>query len=166
MEAPVSLKVRCNLTPADSRAFYRHALFRYQRIHWIYAIALGLVLGASWFGSPAEQPTADKLAGLLGVTFVFTLLVVVLLLARRFLGSGSRGSVGEHTFDISADSITETRPHARIETRAEGIRSVDETSRYFFVVSKTGYGHIIPKAALTTDDEIRALQATVRARRS
>jgi hypothetical protein len=140
--------------------------FRYQRVHWIYAIALVLVLCANWFGSPPEQPTAEKVAGLFGATIVFTSLVLVLLLARRVFGSRSGGTVAEHAFDISADSITETNPHGRVETRAEGIRSVDETPGYFFVIAKTGYGHIIPKAALGATGEIRELQATVRARKA
>jgi hypothetical protein len=141
-------------------------MFRYQRLHWFYGVALTLVLCASWFGAPPEQPTKEKLAGLLGATVVFTALIIVLLLVRRILGSRSRGTVGDHFFDISADHIAETNPHGRIETYADGIRSVDETSVHFFVIAKTGYGHVIPKAALNATDEIRALQAAVRARKA
>lgn len=160
------MTVRCVLIPADNRAFQRHVLFRYRRVHWLYVGMLALLLSVTWFGAPPEDSTAVKISGFLGTTVIFGVLIGVLLLVARFTGSRFRGTVGDHLFEISEQGITEVNDNGRIETHNNGIRSIDETDDYFFVVTKTGLGHVIPKHALQTADEIRSLQTAIRARKA
>jgi HAMP domain-containing protein len=160
------LNVHCILTPSDYRALRRHVALRYQRLPWFYAAALMVVLAMSWFSGPPDETTAHKVQSLFGATVLFILLVALLSLIGRLTGSRSRATLGDHAFEISADGITEINPHGRVETHLNGIRSVDETDRYFFILTKAGRGHVIPKAALSTADELRALQTAVRTQKA
>ncbi len=61
----------CNLTERDCRAFRRHVLFRYRKVHWWYGAMLALVLALSWLGGKPEETLADKILLLIGGAIIF-----------------------------------------------------------------------------------------------
>jgi len=160
------MTVRCILVASDYRAFQRHVLFRYRKIHWLFGTMLALILLLNWVGAPPGATNMEKIQSLVGATVVFSGLTTVLLLIRRLFGSGFRGTLGEHTFDISESGITESNATGTVETRLEGIRSVDETTNHFFVITKTGLGHVLPKRDLRDTQTLQSLRDAVRACKS
>jgi len=159
------MTVRCNLDASDYRAFHRHVLFRYRKIHWLYGGMLALILLITWLGGPPEETVTDKIHALIGGVVLFggagLVFYIILRLISRFTGGRFRGTTGEHVFEISDDVLVETNRNGRIETRLGGIRRIDETARHFFVLTTTGMGHVIPKRGLESPDALRALKSRV-----
>lgn len=159
------MTIRCNLEDADNRAFFRHVLFRYRKIHWIYGMMLAVILLLVWFGGRPEETIGDKICLLIGCTCIFGVVGLLFYLTHRlmtrFTGGRFRGTTGEHVFEISEDGIVESNTNGRIETRINAIRRIDETAQHFFVITTTGMGHIIPKRAIENPDALRALQRLV-----
>jgi hypothetical protein len=159
------MTARCNLNDSDYRAFRRHVMFRYRKIHWLYGAMLALVLLFTWLGGGSGESVRDKVYGLIGGVIIFggvgLLFFLVLRLISRFIGASFRGTIGEHVFEISDDGLTESNANGKIETRLGGIRRIDETAQHFFVITMTGVGHVIPKRDLESPDALRALQARV-----
>ncbi|MEY2576806.1 MAG: hypothetical protein QOF80_2293 [Verrucomicrobiota bacterium] len=127
---------------------------------------LALILLLNWVGAPPGATNMEKIQSLVGATLVFSGLTTVLLLIRRLFGSRFRGTLGEHTFDVSKSCIKESNATGTIETRLEGIRSVDETTNHFFVITKTGLGHVLPKRDLQDTQALQSLRDAVRACKS
>ena len=159
------MTITCNLTNADYRAFHRHVMFRYRKIHWLYAALLVLILSLIWFGGKPEETVKDKIYLLIGSAFIFGGLAVaflfVLRLVGRFTGTQFRGPTGQHVFEISDDGLTESSVNGKVETRLAAIRRVDETAQHFFIISSAGIGHVIPKRELQSSDALRILQSRV-----
>ena len=160
------MTAHCKLDDSDYRAFRRHVLFRYRKIHWLYGGMLALILLLTWFGGRGEETVADKIYLLVGGVVIFggagLVFYLVLRLVSRFTGTRFRGTVGEHVFEISDEGLTESNANGKIETRLGGIRRIDETPQHFFVITTTGMGHVIPKRDLVSPDALRALQSRVR----
>jgi hypothetical protein len=159
------MTITCNLTDADYRAFRRHVMFRYRKIHWLYGALLVLLLALTWFGGKPEETVTDKIYLLIGSAFIFgglaAAFLFVLWLVGRFTGTRFRGPTGQHVFEISDDGLTESSVNGKVETRLAAIRRVDETQTHFFVISSAGIGHVIPKRELQSADALRTLQSRV-----
>jgi hypothetical protein len=159
------MTVRCILDDSDYRAFRRHVLFRYRKIHWLYGGMLALILLLTWFGGRPEETSTDKIYALIGGVVIFggagLVFYVILHLISRFTGGRFRGTTGEHVFEISDDGLIEWNANGKIETRVGGIRRIDETAQHFFVITTTGMGHVIPKRGLESSDALRFLQSRV-----
>jgi hypothetical protein len=157
--------VRCNLDDTDYRAFRRHVMFRYRKIHWLYGGMLALILLLTWFGGRPEETATDKIYVLIGGVVIFggagLVFYLIFRLISRFTGGRFRGTTGEHVFEISDDALTESNVNGKIETRLCAIRCIDETAQHFFVITTTGMGHIIPKRGLESPDALRVLQSRV-----
>ena len=155
----------CDLIDSDYRAFRRHVLFRYRKIHWLYGGMLALLLLFIWLGGKPEETTRDKISTSIGIVVGFggfTLIsLLVLRVISRFTGARFRGTVGQHVFEISEDGLTESNANGKIETRLTAIRRVDETPQHFFVITTTGIGHVIPKRDLENADTLRVLRTKV-----
>lgn len=156
---------RCKLQESDYRAFRRHVLFRYRKIHWLYGGMLALILVLTWFGARPEETVADKIYLLIGGVVIFggggLVFYLILRGISRFTRTRFRGTTGEHVFEISEDGLTESNANGKIETRLSGIKRIDETPRHFFVITTAGMGHVIPKRDLESSDALRALQSRV-----
>jgi hypothetical protein len=159
------MTAHCELTDSDYRAFRRHVLFRYRKIHWLYGGMLALILSLTWFGGRPEETTTDKIYLLIGGVVIFggagLVFYFILRLVSRFTGTRFRGTTGKHVFEISDDGLTESNANGKIETRLGGIRRIDETPQHFFVITTTGMGHVIPKRELESSDALRSLQSRV-----
>jgi hypothetical protein len=159
------MTVRCILDDSDYRAFRRHVLFRYRKIHWLYGGMLALILLLTWFGGRPEETSTDKIYALIGGVVIFggagLVFYVILHLISRFTGGRFRGTTGEHVFEISDDGLIEWNANGKIETRVSGIKRIDETAQHFFVITTTGMGHVIPKRGLESSDALRFLQSRV-----
>jgi hypothetical protein len=159
------MTAHCKLDDSDYRAFRRHVLFRYRKIHWLYGGMLALILLLTWYGGRPEESVTDKIYLLIGGVVIFggagLVFYLVLRLVSRFTGARFRGTTGEHVFEISDDGLTESNANGKIETRLGGIRRIDETSQHFFVITTTGMGHVIPKRDLESPDALRTLQSRV-----
>jgi hypothetical protein len=153
------MTLACNLTESDYRAFRRHIMFRYRKLHWLYGGMLGLVIVALWFGGGPEKTLADKIGALIAGAVAFCGAVLFLSVVRRFTRTGFRGTLGAHTFEISDQGITESNVNGKVETLLPAIRRIDETARHFFVVTTSGVGHVLPKRDLPSFDAIRSLRA-------
>ena len=159
------MTARCDLDDSDYRAFRRHVMFRYRKIHWLYGGMLALILLLTWYGGRPEETTTDKIYLLIGSAVIFggaaLVFYIILRLISRFTGGSFRGTTGEHVFEISDDGIIESNTNGKIETRLDGIKRIDETAQHFFIITTTGMGHIIPKRALESPDALRVLQSRV-----
>ena len=155
----------CKLDDSDYRAFQRHVLFRYRKIHWYFGVMLVLLLVLTWFGGRPEETIIDKIYALIGGVVIFggvgLVLYLVLQHISRFTGTRFHGTTGDHVFTISDDGLIESNANGTTETRLGGIRRIDETSQHFFVMTTTGMGHVIPKRDLESFDALRALQAEI-----
>ena len=159
------MTAHCTLNEPDYRAFRRHVLFKYRKIHWIYGGVLLLILALTWFGGKPEETVTEKVHTLIGGVVVFGVAGVVIYgviwLVNRFTGRRFAGTTGTHAFEFSDDGITESNSNGKIETRLAGIRHIDETPSHFFVITTTGLGHVIPKRELASVDALRLLKARV-----
>ena len=159
------MTARCNLTDADYRAFRRHFMFKYRKIHWIYGSMVVLFLLLTWFGGKSEETVTDKIYLLVGTAFIFGGFAVVLFLIlwaiSRFTRTRFRGPLGEHVFEFSDDGLTESSVNGKVETRLAAIQRFDETTQHFFVITTAGIGHVIPKRDLQSTDALRVLQSRV-----
>jgi hypothetical protein len=125
----------CNLDDSDYRAFRRHVIFRYRKIHWLYGGLLIVILLLTWFGGQPEETIADKVFLLIGGVIIFggfgLAFYLILRLISRFTGTHFRGTVGEHVFEISEDGlriITHEdygRAEGSCDYRCDGVRSRD-----------------------------------------
>src|SRR5690242_6421789 len=136
------MTISCNLTESDYRAMRRYLLFRYRKVHWYYAVVLITLLAFVWFSNKPETPTAEKIAGLVGVIVVWLLFMTVFVIGwkilSRFTGGRFRGSTGPHVFEIEQNRFVESNTAGRTEIALAGLRHVAETDLYFFVFSRTG----------------------------
>ncbi len=106
------MTINCNLTEADYREMRRYVMFRYRKLHWFLAVVAVLLLAFVWFSSKPETPTAEKIAGLIGVVIVWLIFMAVFVLGwkalTRFTGGRFRGSVGPHVYEIDGDKFVES----------------------------------------------------------
>src|SRR5438046_596439 len=105
------MTAHCKLDDSDYRAFRRHVMFRYRKIHWLYGGMLALILLLTGFGGRPEETATDKVYALIGGVVIFggagLVFYLVLRLICGFTGSRFRGTTGEHVFEISDDGLTE-----------------------------------------------------------
>lgn len=127
----------------------RHLKVKYFKMRWLYFALFLWILGISWFGGTDNQSAEARIHTVIGsvVIFVFVLLVIFVggkvfaaLTKRRFLGS-----TGRHLFEITEDEVKEEHENGEIHTKVSGIRSIDETEEHFFIVTKSGLAHVLPK---------------------
>jgi len=153
---------QCDLKDSDYRAFRRHVLFRYRKVHWLYGGLLAIILLLTWRGGSPEETTANKIFTLIGGVIIFggfyLVYFLILKLISRFTRTGFAGVLGPHIFEISDDGLTESNANGKVETRLAGIKRIDETSNHIFVVSASGIGHVIPKRDLEGSDALRLLR--------
>ena len=160
---------RCDLTEADYRTFHRHIQWRYQKSAWIYAATALLFLVLLWFGGESGENVRDKsqrVVGVLALTAAFLMMVspivwIFVWLFRRVRRRRLRGWVGERVYDISAEGLRASSRNGKIETPVSAIWRFDETRRHFFIITRGGWGHIIPKRDLSDSQPIRELQSRV-----
>ena len=160
------MTVRCNLTGSDYRAFYRHVLFRHHKVHWLYGGMLALLLLLlTWLGMAPEETTRGSVFALIGGFVVCGGIAVIALrilrVASRSKCTCFRGKVGEQVFELTEDGLVESNSNGNIESRAPAIRLIDETPDYFFIITTTGMGHVIPKRDLRSTDALRVLRTWV-----
>ena len=162
-EREPKMTIKTTLTARDYRAFKRHVLFRYRKIHWIFAVPLLLIIGISWFGGKPDESVGHRVAVLLGALIAWIAVCIVmfamLALVRRLTGARFRPQLGEHIFEVSEAGVVEENTFARTETKRAGIKRVDDTTQYFFVITTSGSGHIIPKRDVTQPAELLTLKA-------
>jgi hypothetical protein len=159
------MMINCNVTESDYRALRRYVIFRYRKVHWYYAVVLISLLAFVWFSNKPATPTAEKVAGLVGITVVWLIFMAVFAVGwkilTRFSGGRFRGSVGPHVFEIGEDRFVESNADGRTEITLAGLRRVAETESHFFVLRKTGTGYVIPKRDLQSYDALYELQKRV-----
>jgi hypothetical protein len=157
--------INSNLTESDYRALRRYVMFRYRKLHWYYGLILVCLLTFSWFSNKPDATITEKISGLVGIMILWAVFMIVLLLflkmMTRFRGGRFRGSVGPHIFEVGDDFFTESNADGKIEIRLGGIRHIGETPTYFFVITATGRGHVIPKKDLQDFDALHSLQSKV-----
>src|SRR3954464_6325212 len=106
------MTARCNLHDSDYRAFRRHVLFRYRKIHWLYAGMLAIILLLTWYGGRPGKTVTDKIYLLIGGAVIFggagLVFYLVLRVVSRFTGARFRGTIGDHVFEISDDGLTQS----------------------------------------------------------
>lgn len=153
------------LNDSDHRAYRRHVLFRYRKIHWLYGGILAILLLLTWFGGKPEETLAVKICNLIVVLITFggfvLLFFLFLWVINRLTGTRFGGTLGQHVFEISSDSITESNNNGRIETRLSAVRRIDETPLHFFIITTTGMGIVIPKRDLPNCDMLRSLRMRI-----
>jgi hypothetical protein len=159
------MTINCNLTESDYRAMRRYVMFRYRKVHWYYAVITIFLLVFLWFSNKPETPTAEKIAGLVGVVIVWCILMVVFVVGwkilTRFTGGRFQGSIGPHVFEIGEDRFVESNAEGRKGITLAGLRHVAETDSHFFIIGKTGTGYVIPKRELQSYDALHELQKRV-----
>jgi hypothetical protein len=126
---------------------------------------LVVILTLTWFGGKPEETTRDKLLLLFGGAVVFggigLLYFLVMRIVTRLMGTRFRGTIGPHVFEITEEGITESNADGKTETRMHGIRRIDETREHFFIITKGGVGHVIPKREFPELEPIRSLRNKV-----
>jgi len=156
-----------DLSASDYRAFRRYAFFKLRKLHYVYIICVGLFSWLTWNGAK-DQPLLERIATVLVLWLMFVLVVlaltVVMTLIYKFRRTGFRPTLGRHRLEVSEDGVAESNDNGRSEIKLAGIQRIDETKSHFFVVTKSGTGFIIPKRALQTLDELRALRERTRVR--
>ncbi|HXR05998.1 MAG TPA: YcxB family protein [Candidatus Acidoferrum sp.] len=165
------MTLRCNLTEADYRAFKRHIERRYEKAPWIYAGIALLFSALLWIGDKSGESVRDKIErviGVLGLTAVVLLIAspivwMFMWLFRRLTRRRWHGWIGERVYDISAEGVRVSSKNGRIETPVSAIWRLDETRRHFFIITRGGWGHIIPKRDLSDPQPLRELQLRVQA---
>lgn len=164
-EVCMGVTFNSTLNDSDHRAFRRHVLFRYRKIHWLYGGILAILLLQTWFGGKPEETLTVKIFYLIGVLITFggfvLLFYLVLWVIGRLTGTRFRGTLGQHVFEISSDSITESNHNGKIETRLSAVRRIDETPLHFFVITTTGMCIIIPKRDVPNCDMLRSLRMRI-----
>ena len=159
------MTINCDLNESDYKAFRRFVLFRYRKMHWLISVVLVSLLALDWFSYKPNTPTAEKVAGIVGLLVVWAIIMLGFMitwkLLARFTGGRFRGSVGPHVFDISEEAFSESNSQRRQEVHLEGLRRVAETDSHFFVLTNTGTGYVIPKRDLKSYDALHALQKRV-----
>lgn len=157
------MTIKTNLTQADYRAFQKHVAFRYRKLHLIFAIPLIFVALSSWFGGKPGETAAHRLSVVL-VSIVFLVVVMavfltLLWLIKRVSKAKFMPQLGAHTFEVTADGVIEENEATRLETKTVGIQRIDDRPEHYFVITKSGLGHIIPKRDVPNPDALLALKA-------
>jgi len=142
--------------------------FHYRKVHWYFAALIISLLTLVWFANKPEATLTEKIAGLIGVLFLWAIVLVAFAvfwtLVTRFSGGRFRGSVGPHTFEIGEDAFVESNVQGRQEVRLAGLRRVGESDAHFFVLTNTGTGYVIPKRDLQNFEALHDLQRKVAGR--
>lgn len=114
----MTITITCNLTDADYRAFRRHVLFRYRKIHWLYGALLVLILSHTWFGGNPEETVRDKIHFLIGLAFMFGGLAITFLFVFWFIGRFIRrvDETRQHFFVISSTGIGHIIPKRELQS--------------------------------------------------
>jgi hypothetical protein len=99
---------------------------------------------------------------LLGALLIFGIMTLILLATSWFvirrLSESWQKAVGESIIEISNEGIIQTGDIGRLETPSRNIRSIEETSNYFFVYTTWWLCYILPKRDLPSFDAILALK--------
>lgn len=161
------MNITCELKKEDYRAFKRHVLFRIRKIHWFYAVMIAGLLSLVWLGGKPEETLVDKIFLTIGTLVLFGLfggiLALIFWVINRLTRAKFHGPLGEHTFALSHEGITEISSFGTVETKIAAIRRTDETTGHFFIISAAGIGHIIPKRALKTAEALQELRGWAQA---
>jgi hypothetical protein len=143
----------------------RYLFFRYRKLHWFFIIAWLWVALTNWKSYKPEASLAQKLFGLVAITFIWLATMVILFAAWKIIayltGGRFRPSVGPHTYEISEDGFVELNTDGKKEIKISGIKRVAENGSYFFIFSNTGMGYVIPKKDLPNFDALQALKQRV-----
>lgn len=146
--------IRTQITRADYRAFQRHAMFRYRKMHWIFGFLACLLGLSSWFGGKPDEKVSQKIYILIGTLMLWGLICVgiflVMWIVRRIGLSRFKPMLGEHLFEITPNGLRETTVTSQVDTQVAGIARVDETKQHVFVITTSGLGHIIRSETLMT----------------
>jgi hypothetical protein len=159
------MKIDTNITISDYRAFRKHLLLRYYKIHLLAGLTIALFALLAWSGGNPDEPISHKILVFIGLCLLFSgvmgayfLFLWVLRLAgiRKF-----HPQLGPHQFEITGDGVIESNEFSRMETKVNSIKGIDETSKYYFIVTKFGFGHIIPRRDVVDAEKILSLKSAV-----
>lgn len=143
-------------------------MFGYHKMHWYLAVVLISLLAFDWFSYKPDATLTEKVAGQVGIVFLWLVLMLVYFAAwkiiTRFTGRRFRGSIGPHTFEIGEDTFAESNAQGRQEIKVAGLRRVAETASHFIVLTNTGTGYVIPKRDLQNYEALYELQKKVAGR--
>ncbi|MGC4075311.1 MAG: YcxB family protein [Nibricoccus sp.] len=161
------MTIKTHLTESDYRAFQRHMMFRYRKLHWVLAVPFFIMTLSSLFGGKPGETTVQKVSVLIGSLFTMAVIMSALFgvfwLIKKISRTNFTHQLGAHTFEVSLGSVIEENDATRLETKTAGIKRVDESADHFFIITKPGFGHIIPKRDVANHDPILSLKAAVEA---
>jgi len=165
------MTIQTDLNQSDYKAYRRYALFKYRKMHLAFVPVLLFFIFISWLEAEPGKTLADGIwqfiAGLVTIAVVMFVVMLIFRLVQRFTRTRFQGTMGPHTFEIGADTITETNRDGRNESRISGMRRVAEERNHFFIITAQGLGYIIPKRDLDPQgtDALRELRNKVMAAR-
>jgi hypothetical protein len=80
----------------------------------------------------------------------------------RRAGGKPKPILGHHTLEIAGETIVETNSATKMEMKLSFLKSMDETRRHFFLMTRNNLGFVIPKRGLTDFQPLRDLAEEVK----
>jgi YcxB-like protein len=159
------LQYEFDLTEADYRAFRRHVSFRRGKMHWIYILSLVISFLIVWNRDvPGNRLDVKIITACISMIIIiccgllFGWLAVTL---RKFASGKPQPILGHHTLEIAGDTIVESNSAAKTEMKLSFLKSIDETRRHFFLMTRNNLGFVVPKRGLTDFQPLRELAEKV-----
>ncbi len=162
-EAQARMSVSFEFTPADIRAFHRHArgvMPEYRRIKWIFGFIAAFIAIQSAFSSQSSQSLFVKA---LTALIIFGFIWLMFIALSRLIGylsmtifpnrKGLSGVICERTISIDPEGLTETTPVNQGRHSWRGIYLVAATSDHIFIYIQPNQAHAIPRRSFSSRDQ-------------
>jgi YcxB-like protein len=154
-ESLPAMSVTFELTPADLRAFQKHAsrvMPAYRRGRWVVIIFIAVISYFPAASASADQSLPIKLltyAIVCGSIWLFSFIVSRLIhFLNIVIGPDKKGLSGilcQHNITIDPEGLTELTPVNQGRHYWKGIYRVDTTPEHIFIYIQQNQAHVIPK---------------------
>jgi len=109
-----------------------------------------LCLSIIWFKAPEQESTEETIHVMTGF-LILIIPAMCLFYAIRYFSEKwmyfkrYHGTEGIHEYHITEDGIRETNTEGEILTKLKTIKSIEKSPEYYYIVTKSGLGHLFPR---------------------
>jgi hypothetical protein len=156
------MSITFTLTPADLRAFTRHArksMPEFRRLRWFNLGFAALIAFSTSLTTTNSLSLPARILTFLILTAIIWLLMTAISAAVNWLVSsfrpntaGLQGILCEHTISIDPDGLSESTAVNQSRSSWHGIHRIDASPHHLFIFIQPNMAHTIPRNAFPSPD--------------
>jgi hypothetical protein len=156
------MSITFTLTPADLRAFTRHArksMPEFRRLRWFNLGFAALIAFSTSLTATSSRSLPVRILTFLILAAIIWLLMTTISAAVNWLASsfrpntaGLQGILCEHTISIDPEGLSESTSVNHSRSSWHGIHRIDPSPDHLFIFIQPNMAHTIPRNAFPSPD--------------